>query len=274
MEDLEREVENDSEAVTDGAFVDASSEETSPEEKPRRKLISASAFAVIVGALAVVLVVVGFWAYLAITMPVSVPSLVTMNAKDAEAALIRAHLKAGNATYVVTREFPAGLIVAQDPVPYASAKPGSSVNIRVAIAPQRITMPDVSRMTSDRAEQQLRYVQLTPITTEAYSQDIPTGVVIEQLPRSGDSVMTGSSAVIVVSLGPGVPGATVPQLIGKQYPIAHSIAASATLFAQPRAVTATGTAIGTVVDQAPSAGTVVAVASNVWVSVATPASSN
>ena len=91
--------------------------------------------------------------------------------------------------------------------------------------------------------------------------------MIEQLPRAGDGAVTGSSETLVVSLGPGG-GKSVPSLLGMSVGEASVAASSATLFAVARPVVANGVANGTVVDQVPSAGSVVPVASGVTLSVA------
>jgi len=235
-----------------------------------RKRVPLSLIAVIVGLLVLLAGIVAVWGYVALNVPARVPPVVGMTPVDAERTLNAANLVAGSATYYVTTEFPSGRVIAQSPVPYSRVRQGSAVNVRVAVAPVPVAVPDVSSIESGRAQAILRYYQLLPILAEAYSTSVPTGLVIEQLPRAGDTAMTGSSEVVVVSLGPGTMGATVPSLIGKKFPAAVSLAASATLFAEPRAVIATGFADGTVADQTPSAGSKVLVGSKVWVSVVTP----
>jgi beta-lactam-binding protein with PASTA domain len=101
---------------------------------------------------------------------------------------------------------------------------------------------------------------------------VATGLVIEQLPRAGDTALTGSPAALVVSMGPGLGGKPVPSLVGRPLTVARSKLASATLFVSAvRAVGAKDVADGVVVDQAPSAGLVVPVSSGVTLAVATKA---
>jgi beta-lactam-binding protein with PASTA domain len=75
--------------------------------------------------------------------------------------------------------------------------------------------------------------------------------------------------VLVVSLGPGSGGKVVPVVVGMQVSAARSRLAAARLFAQERSVVAGGVRSGTVMDQAPAAGSRVAVGSTVALSVAT-----
>jgi eukaryotic-like serine/threonine-protein kinase len=229
-----------------------------------------SPIGVAIGLAAAVLIaaVVGVWAYAAVSMPVAAPSLVSLTPTAADAVLRAAHLTSGKATYEVTKAFPAGRIIAQSPAPYARVAQGSPVNVKIAVAPKPIPVPDVVGAESSRAQSILSYVLLKPTVLYAYSKTTRADEVIEQLPRAGDTALTGSADVIVVSLGVGVPGSVVPSMIGKKFAEASAIASDTRLFVQPRAVTATGTADGTVVDQAPSPGTIVPTGTNVWLSVA------
>jgi eukaryotic-like serine/threonine-protein kinase len=211
---------------------------------------------------------VGMWFYATAVAPAVTPAVVALTPAAAETVLRSAHLVSGKATYQVTRDFPAGLVFAQSPLPYARVAQGSRVDIKVAVAPKPIVVPDIVGAELSYAQSVLNYSLLTPTMIYAYSKTVRTGDVVEQLPRAGDTAVTGSADVIVVSLGPGVPGATVPKLIGTLLGPARSIATSATLYAQPRSVVATGVPNGTIVDQAPAAGTLVPVGTNVWVSVA------
>jgi len=208
------------------------------------------------------------WVWVSEVAPVPTPALVSLTPPEADKVLHDAGLAAGNATYEVTQSYAAGEIIAQSPLPYVRVPRGTSVNVRVATAPKAITVPNVVGGDTGYARNFLEYVLLKPVVLYAYSKNVRSNSVMEQLPRAGDTAMTGSPEVLFVSLGPGVPGAVVPDMKGLPFAKASQVASASTLFAQPRAVVATGTATGTVVDQAPSAGAVVPVASVVWVSVA------
>ena len=250
--------------VTGGDSFAASSEPV--DEKPQRR--SPAVLTILVGIIAVVAVALGLWFFAKATMPVPVPALVSLTPTAAQKVLTYARLGEGNATYRVTKDFAAGRIIAQSPAPYTNVAQGSRVNITVAAAPKPALVPDVVGAESGQAQAALSYELFTPEVLFAYSTSVHSGAVIEQLPRAGDTASTGSADVIVVSLGPGAPGVTVPQMIGKTFVQASREASNTRLFAQPRAITATGTPDGEIVDQAPSAGSLVPVGSNVWLSVA------
>lgn len=197
-----------------------------------------------------------------------VPALAGMTAASASKALSAARLRDGRARYHVTRDFPAGRILSESPAPGAVVTPGTAVDVQIADAPRQVTVPDVGFADAATAENTLSYLLFRPGLLYAYNKGVATGLVIEQLPRAGDVAATGSSSVLVISLGPGSGGASVPNLMGEQLRVARSQLTSATLFADVRAVGATGVADGIVVDQAPAAGSAVPAASTVAVSIA------
>lgn len=251
---------------------DAAADAVSAVEPPAERRGPSLAMVLVAAGIAVLAAaVIGVWFYVSVTSPVTTPVVVSLTPNAADNVLRRARLTSGKATYHVTADFPAGLIIRQSPLPYARVVQGSPVDIEVAVQPKTIAVPDVVGADSSYAQSVLNYNLLTPTLLYAYSKITSTGKIMEQLPRAGDTAVTGSAEAIVVSLGPGVPGITVPRMVGKTLGVAVSLAASATLFAQPRTVVATGRPNGTVVDQAPAGGTLVPVGTNVWVSVAGPA---
>jgi beta-lactam-binding protein with PASTA domain len=221
-----------------------------------------------VGIVVVFGIAVGAWYFAKATMPVHVPALVSLTPNAAEKILTGARLGQGKATYRVTKEFHAGRIIDQSPAPYTNVAQGSPVNVTVAVAPRPAIVPDVVGSALSDAQALLEYELFKSNVLYAYSPSVHSGAVIEQLPRAGDTAPTGSDDVIVVSLGPGTPGVIVPKMVGETFVQASRDTSNTHLFAQPRAVTATGTPDGVVVDQAPSAGLLVPVGSNVWLSVA------
>lgn len=197
-----------------------------------------------------------------------VPPIAGMTPDAASRALSAAQLTDGRARYYVTRDFPAGRIVAETPAPGAMVARGTAVDVQIAQAPRQVSVPDLVFADAATAESAVSGLLLCPSVRYAYSKTVATGLVTEQLPRPGDSAPTGSACVLVISLGPGTGGQVVPRLIGELLGPARSKLTSQTLFAEARAVEATGAADGTVVDQAPSGGSIVPAASIVTVSVA------
>ena len=65
----------------------------------------------------------------------TVPGLFGMTVPQAEAALERAHLAAGQATRVTTDAYEADTVIGQDPPPGDRVEPGTEVNITFAATP-------------------------------------------------------------------------------------------------------------------------------------------
>ena len=225
-----------------------STAEVEGSEPRRSRRVARNLFFVLLGVVLLGLVGVVLGLIDAASARATVPLIAGMTPEAASTALAAAQLKDGNAHYFVTRD------------------------VQVAEIPRQVTVPDLVLAESDIAQQVLDGNLLQPKVVYAWSTAIETGRVIEQLPRPGDIAATGSSTVLVVSLGPGTSGNVVPRVIGVSLGVARSELASQTLFPDPRSVLATGVPAGTIVDQAPSAGSIVPAASGdaVAVSIALP----
>lgn len=222
---------------------------------------------ILLGAFVLVGAVTAVWFASTVTKKVRVPVLAGLTPPQASAALSAAGLGDGRAYYLVTREFPAGLVLRQVAPAGVAVSQATSVDVGIAMAPVERTVPDVGLAEAGAAQKLVRSQLFVPEVRYAYSKDVATGLVIEQLPRAGDTAVTGSSNLLVVSLGPGS-GMMVPSLVGQSLGVARSEVASAALFTQVRLVSDPKVPDGTVVDQAPAAGLFVPVASGVTVSIA------
>lgn len=224
---------------------------------------------VALGVLAVVAMVAGGLLWMTASQPVVVPNLVELTPAEASRVLEAAHLDDGRADYRVTRDLPAGVVISQSPAAHVKAARFSAVDVTIAVVPKSIAVPDVRLGDAKSAEQYMSGLLFKPIVLHAYTDSVPTGRVIEQLPRAGDVAATGGEVVLVASLGPGLGGKAVPAVVGTRLSAARSRLASARLFVRERPVIAGGVPGDTVVDQAPAAGSRVAVGSTVVLSVAT-----
>lgn len=234
----------------------------------RRKLPMAPLLITVASVLVVGGVIMGALFFATVTAPVTVPRLSGITTAQASDLLASKRLVDGSAYYDVTREFPPGYVTGQQPLPGSVVKAGSVVNVRVAVAPKIVEIPDLHLYDLATAQRTITPLLLKPFVLYAYSKEVEGGRVIEQLPRAGDTAMSGSEEALVVSLGPGVGGSTVPSVIGRTLGPARSLVTSAALFAVTRPVDAPGIDAGTIVDQAPSAGTPVPVTSKVVLSYA------
>jgi serine/threonine-protein kinase len=129
----------------------------------------------------------------------------------------------------------------------------------------RVIVPDVTGLKEDKAAARLGAAHLTPkVKTKATPK--PTGIVVSQAPPAGKQAKKGGTVTIVVDAG--APAVAVPDLTGLKVAAAGKRLADAKLKAQTTQVTAAGKPAGTVVSQAPPAGTKLKQGSVVTLSVA------
>jgi eukaryotic-like serine/threonine-protein kinase len=223
---------------------------------------------VALGVLAVGAMVAGGLLWMTALKRVTVPNLVELTPAEASRVLAAAHLDDGRADYRVTHDLPSGVVVTQSPAPFARAARFSTVDVTIAAAPKTVVIPDVVLGDAESAEKYMRGLLFTPLLLHAYANVVPAGRVVEQLPRAGDSAVTGGAVVLVVSLGPGLGGKVVPPVVGMRVSEARSRLAAARLSVGERPVVAGSARSETVMDQAPAAGSRVAVGSVVALSVA------
>ncbi|MGZ4353666.1 MAG: PASTA domain-containing protein [Gaiellaceae bacterium] len=128
----------------------------------------------------------------------------------------------------------------------------------------RVIVPDVTGLQEEQAAARLGAAHLSPkVKTKATPK--PTGIVVSQTPPSGKQAKKGGTVTIVVDAG--APAVAVPDLTGLNVAAAGKRLADAKLKAQTTQVTAAKPA-GTVVSQAPAAGTKLKQGSVVTLSVA------
>jgi eukaryotic-like serine/threonine-protein kinase len=104
-----------------------------------------------------------------------------------------------------------GLAIRTVPRGGAEVQRGTRVKLFVSSGPERVTVPDVTGLSRDSAEAQLRGEGLT-VSVEEVESDEPEGEVISQSPAAGTSVESGAAVTITVSLGR--PLVSVPDVTG------------------------------------------------------------
>jgi eukaryotic-like serine/threonine-protein kinase len=130
---------------------------------------------------------------------------------------------------------------------------GTRVRLLVSEGPEQVTVPDVTGLSSDSAQQQLRDAGLDAAVREQESADVDEGDVISQDPAGGASVDEGATVTIVVSTG--VERVQVPDVTGLGARLATSQLRQAGLVAVERTRTVTDPAQeGIVIEQRPASG--------------------
>ena len=203
----------------------------------------------LVGALAYVLVMI-------VNQPVPVPSVHLQTHAQAATTLEQARLTLGMTSEVATGDVAVGLVVSQKPEAGRSVKLQSPVNIWVAVKPELVRPPVVTGMTKTKAEGELRAAMFVPVTYNQYSDTVPAGTVVSQLPRDDAPTLTGTNVAIFVSLGSGT-GSTVPKVVGLNQTDATLAIGRVGLEPMWLANNVSSKPAGEIIDQAPDAGTIV-----------------
>jgi len=195
----------------------------------------------------------------------SVPNVVGMSEKDAEAALEDAGFTA-LATKVTTNDTPAGDVVAQVPAADTELTNGSQVAIQVAQAsepkpPTSVKVPNVVGMTQANAQSALVKAGLAPSFVNQ-ANAAPKGQAFDQQPASGESVDPETVVLVAISTGaapdPEPSTVAVPAVIGKTQADAEKALTDAKLTSQAVQSYSPTVAKGKVMQQWPPAGNKVA----------------
>jgi serine/threonine-protein kinase len=93
------------------------------------------------------------------------------------------------------------------------------VTIFVSTGKQRVTVPDVRRLTLNDAIARLNDVHLNPDVKDIYSS-APVSTVVGQAPAGGEKVLAHSKVRLNVSQGP--KQITIPNVVGTPFPNAQS----------------------------------------------------
>ena len=184
-----------------------------------------------------------------------------------------------------------GVIVDQDPAPGSAIRPGMQVTVYVAVLPPQPLPPDpreggrlqsgpgptnVQRMPKlvgqlfDRALQDSGVVELKLrlIRRERPTSGQRPGIIIDQEPSPGDVVRPGSTVIAVVAVAVPPERVEVPRVVTMQAKDGASLLARRTLNTQEQFTETARAEPGTIVDQKPSPGTLVAQNSTVQIVVA------
>ncbi len=95
---------------------------------------------------------------------------------------------------------PRNTVLSTDPQPGAEVPVGTLVEITASDGP--IELPRVIGETEGDATAVLEGLDLTVFVDGAFSDEVDTGLVIDQSPEEGSTVSVGQQVVIIVSLGP------------------------------------------------------------------------
>lgn len=133
---------------------------------------------------------------------VSVPSLIGMTLLEAQAALDSIGLLLGTVAIENDDVIPGGRVLSHSPAFGMSVIFGSYVDLVLSDGPVLVSVPDLANLTSTEARSVLLDTGLVlGVIAEQYSDTVPLGKVISQLPKAYATVTPGTSVSIVISKG-------------------------------------------------------------------------
>jgi len=163
---------------------------------------------------AVVLLVAGVFVWYQVFGRVSVPDMIGMSQSDAVAALNDNHLKVGQ---LVEKEAPGsdpGTIIDQDPMVDVKVARGAAVVLTVATTSGQVNVPSVLDGTPADASTTLTDARLAYQEVKTFSDTVPPGSIVGQLPVAGTSAVVGSKVLVLVSQGSLRSLLPVPKVLG------------------------------------------------------------
>jgi len=200
---------------------------------------------------------------------VKVPGVVGMTQTEAVAAVEAAGLVAE--VTEVEGAAAAGSVETQDPAKDTEVAKGSSVKIGVVKPAADIAVPDVRGLTQADATKMLADAGLKVTSTQADSDSVDQGLVIEQAPLAGRAVPAGSTVAVVISNGSGNTNTntnvSVPDVEGMTRSSAEKAFSDAGLKVFVAENPSTTVAKDVVISQLPAAGDSVAPGTSVGIQV-------
>ena len=161
----------------------------------------------------------------------------------------------------------AGTVATQDPAKDTEVAKGSSVKIGVVKPTPDAAVPDVRGRTLAEATKTLTDAGFKATSTEASSDSIEKGLVVEQSPLAGRTAPPGSTVALVVSSGSGNTNVSVPNVEGMTRASAEKALSDAGLKVLVADSPSTTVAKDVVLSQLPAAGDSVAPGTSVGIQV-------
>jgi serine/threonine-protein kinase len=148
------------------------------------------------------------------------PKLVGQTVPQARAALGKVNLSMGKQTPRYDDAVPAGQILSQSKPAGTPLAKGSSVDVVVSRGPRPIKVPDLRGGQVDEVTSELSALGLSPKVNEVYSDTVPAGQVIDQVPHA-KTLLPSGTVTLTVSRGPQL--FEVPGVRGKTFGEAKQI---------------------------------------------------
>lgn len=142
---------------------------------------------------------------------VVVPMLWGQTLEGAQASLAELGLVVGGVDYLQHPGVAQGKVIGQSPLPGQLALRGDSVVLVLSSGARRRPIPDVTRLTADRAVKVLEGAGFS-VRVDSVESDLPRGRVLTTNPPPGGQASLPQEVRLTVSLGPAL--VEVPLLLG------------------------------------------------------------
>ena len=143
---------------------------------------------------------------------VPMPDIVGRTVEDARNDLTRLGLKS-EVEYEESETVDAGVVIRANADKGSEIAKGSTVTLTASAGSKGIEVPSVTGSSYRDAESGLTAQGFAVTKEEGYSNDVPEGYVIAQVPDAGTMVSRGTNVTVTVSIGRG--RVRVPMLLGK-----------------------------------------------------------
>jgi eukaryotic-like serine/threonine-protein kinase len=146
---------------------------------------------------------VGMWAWSrSAPREVAVPKVAGMPMGDATSILRSAGLQSEIAAERPDEKVPEGVVISTDPGVGRQVKAGRLVRLVVSSGSRWAKVPEVTKMSVDRAKAALNSAKLSlGHQTAVYDGKVPAGYIIGQDPKPGTRLVRNSEVTVRVSLG-------------------------------------------------------------------------
>ncbi|MDX3076338.1 Stk1 family PASTA domain-containing Ser/Thr kinase [Streptomyces sp. MI02-7b] len=131
---------------------------------------------------------------------IDVPDVTGDKFEDAEQELKQAGFEVDKQSQTSDKE--EGTVLKQDPDGGEKRAKGATITLTVAVAPQEVTIKDVSNKTEAEAKQILEADGLVVSRTEQESPDHTAGTVISTNPTAGSTVKAGETVTLIIAKPP------------------------------------------------------------------------
>lgn len=189
---------------------------------------------------------------------VEVPNIIGYSKEEAEQILTDLGLKLEVEANIESDEYPEGYIVYQSQAEGYELKTGATVGVRVSKGTNKVTVPDVTSLSSTTAaKMQIEIAGLVYKEEFEYHEIVSSGDIIRQEPEVNEEVSKGSEVTVYISKGPasGDSGfVLIPSVIGLKEDEARQVLIEKNLIPKVTYLSTSSKEPGIVIGQTPEDG--------------------